>query len=345
MIFDRYGRPFATLRIAVTRRCNFKCFFCHLEGAFETSGGKLRTWEIGVLAEASRRLEARRFKLTGGEPLIRSDIVEIVGEIKRYGDPEDLSMTTNGSLLDRYAYRLAEAGLNRVNVSLHSLRREVFRRITGVDALESVLKGIEAAYDAGLTPIKLNYVVLKGLNDNELWDLVEYAGRINARLQVIELHPVGLGAVGFTKYHYPATRVARMLEDHAEKIIVREELHMRPIYRLSNGVEVELVGPVGNYWFCSRCTRIRVLPDGSLSPCLNWKGPFIPAAEMIRRAKSREEAVEKAVKALIKANRLRRPYYMFPLEDGSPSLQLLPRRNPWLKPFRLGLPKPDGRLA
>lgn len=304
----------------------------------------MSAWEIGVLAEAARRLGARRFKLTGGEPLVRKDIVRIVEEISRHGDPLDLSMTTNASLLEEYAEPLAKAGLKRVNVSLHSLRREIFRRITGVDMLPQVIRGVEAARDAGLVPIKINYVVLKGLNDGELWSMVDYAGRIGARLQVIELHPVGRGAKDFTEYHYPATRIARMLEARAERIMVREDMHLRPVYRLDTGVEVELVGPVGNHWFCSRCTRIRVLPNGSLSPCLNWKGPLISVAEALRRAQSREEAVEKAVEALRQVNRLRRPSYLFPFNGHSEAFGILPRNNPWLKPFRLGIPKPNGSL-
>ena len=334
---DAYGRPFTNLRLAVTAECNYRCIFCHIEG--EPLGGPARIGtlppritpeEYSIIAEAAYLLGAEAFKITGGEPLVRRDIVEIVKNIKESAPYAEVSMTTNGYLLPGLAGRLAEAGLSRVNVSIHSLRREVYEFITGVDGLDRALKGVDEALDSGLG-LKVNMVVLRGVNDDEIWSLAEFAASRGAVLQLIELHPVGLGARFFKKYFYPLSRVEDELVRRGARV-KRRRLHNRPIYELPGGVRIEVVRPYSNPFFCSGCTRIRVGPFGDLSPCLNWRGkrPNILAA--IRRAKSREEKVLAAARALVEVNMLRRPYFLARLSDGFP--RVAGRRS-----LRLGLPK------
>ncbi len=338
-MFDRFGRPFETLRISVTSACNFSCYFCHREGVSGISGDELSAEEFGVVAAAARRLGARRFKLTGGEPLVRGDIVEVVANISRHGDPLDLSMTTNASRLAELARDLRRAGLRRVNVSLHSLRRETFRRITGRDMLGRVLEGIDAATEAGLRPLKINFVIMRGVNSDELWDMVEFAAEKKAVLQVIELHPVGEGKNVFPEYHYPAARVEEELAKRAVEVRRRYELHMRPVYVMDNGALVEVVGPVGNYYFCSRCTRLRVLSNGSVSPCLNWGGEPLSFLQALRSTNEWEEKVEAVARVLREANLLRRPTYLWPAR-GDGAFKPLPEPRPWTNMFRVeeGLP-------
>ncbi len=338
-MFDRFGRPFETLRISVTSACNFSCYFCHREGAPTLARDRLGPEDLGIIAEAARRLGARSFKLTGGEPLVRRDIADIVGKISRYGRPEDLSMTTNASRLAELASRLRRAGLRRVNISLHSLRRETFRRITGRDMLDRVLEGVDAAVEAGLRPLKINFVIMRGVNSDELWNMVDFAAEKKAILQVIELHPVGEGKAIFPQYHYPAAKVEEELAKRAVEIRRRYELHMRPIYVMDNGALVEVVGPVGNYYFCSRCTRIRIMSDGRVSPCLNWQGENLNLLDALRSAEDRERKVEAVAQVLRKANLLRRPTYLWPVK-GDGRFKTLPEPRPWSNMFRLeeGLP-------
>ncbi|WP_460123664.1 GTP 3',8-cyclase MoaA [Stetteria hydrogenophila] len=313
---DAYGRPLTNLRISVTAECNYRCIFCHVEGhplgepaRITQLPPAMKPGDYYIVARAARVLGIDSFKITGGEPLVRKDIVEVIASLKE-GHPQAwISMTTNGYLLYRLLPRLVEAGLNRVNVSIHSTRREVYKFITRVDGLERALKGLEAAAEYGLK-LKVNAVILKGVNDGEVWDLVELARRYGATLQLIELHPVGLGARFFSKYYYSLEAIERELIERGARV-TRRRLHNRPIYVLPDGVRVEVVRPYSNPWFCAGCRRVRLHPEGKLSPCLNWRGPLVDLLGRVRGAKSLEEKVRKAVEALVEVNLLRRPFYLW----------------------------------
>ncbi len=322
LLRDAYGRPLNNLRISVTRECNYHCFFCHVEGHPSgrplppgSEGGLLTPEEYGIVARAAYSLGISSFKLTGGEPLVRPDIAEIVSGIRAEAPGADISMTTNGYYLAELASRLAEAGLDRVNVSLHSLREEVYRRITGVDGLEKVLKGLREASNAGFKLIKINAVVLKGLNDSELWSLLEFARDNGFVLQLIELHPVGLGSHIFKRHFTPLEAFEKELMERGARVRVRS-LHNRPIYELPDGSRVEVVKPYANPLFCLGCSRVRLLDDGTLSPCLNWRGRRVDLIGRLRSASSYEEKISKAVEALVEVNALRRPFYLWPRDDS-----------------------------
>jgi len=312
---DAYQRPLESLRLAVTAECNYRCIFCHIEG--EPIGGPARLGslppritpeEYGVIAEAARLLGIRSFKLTGGEPTTRKDIVEIVGELRRNAPEAEISMTTNGYLLPALAERLARAGLQRVNISVHSLDPEKYEFITGVPGLDRALESLEAAVRAGLG-VKINMTIMKGVNEDEILDLARLARRYGAILQVIELQPVGLGAKFFRRYYYPASKVEEMLLARGAKV-VRRRLHNRPIYILPSGEKIEVVRSYNNPLFCLGCTRIRIGPFGDVSPCLNWRGPRPDILGPIRRAGSRKEKVMAAARVLLEANTLRRPTFL-----------------------------------
>jgi cyclic pyranopterin phosphate synthase len=321
-LYDSYGRPLENLRISVTNECNYRCIFCHVEGhpsgapsrPFNVKNRKdyMKVEEYGVVAEASKRLGIFSFKLTGGEPLIRPDILDIVSVLKEYNPSAEVSMTTNGYFLKELAQDLRERGLERINVSVHSLKRERYKFITGVDGLSKVLEGLDVAKDVGFSSIKINAVILKGVNEDEVWDLAELALRYDATLQLIELHPVGLGALLFRKYFKPLDYVEEELKKRAVRITYRK-LHNRPIYELEGGLKVEVVRPYNNPVFCAGCNRVRLLPEGFLSPCLNWRGPYVNLIKGVRRVKTWEEKVQEAMKAIIKVNSMRRPYYLWPL--------------------------------
>ena len=301
MLYDRYGRPVTNLRITVTHRCNYRCFYCHMEG--ESGFEEITVDEVARLVRIASRLGINKVKLTGGEPLVREDIVELVKAIDEV-KPSDLAMTTNGSLLKGLASKLVDAGLRRVNVSLPSLKREVFSRITGVDMLDMVMEGLLEAKNSGLSPIKLNTVVLRGLNDGELWDLMEFARRHDFILQLIELEPIGVGDEFYESYHSPLDDVEKWLEENAVDVEVRRLMHNRKQYDLG-GVRVELVKPVNNPEFCMHCTRLRVTADGKLKPCLMRNDNLVDVVSVMRRGASDDDIV----KLFEKAIELREPYF------------------------------------
>lgn len=304
MLVDRYGRPIDRLRISVTQRCGFNCFFCHREG--ETGGlkGEMTVEEIARIAGVAYGLGIRRFKLTGGEPLERSDIVDIVSAIRGLGSLGDFGMTTNGYLLSQLAEPLKEAGLMRVNVSVPSLKPEVFSFITGLKDLSRVLKGVEAAVEAGLNPVKLNMVVLKGVNEGEVWDLVDYARRVGAVLQVIELETLNVEDEVFRSFHADLSSIEEELKRRASRVYVRK-LHLRRRYVLPCGVEVEVVKPMHNMEFCANCSTLRVTSDGWLKPCLLRSDNHVDILTPMRMGASDKELEGLFLKAIS----LREPFF------------------------------------
>jgi cyclic pyranopterin phosphate synthase len=258
VLTDTYGRPATNLRLSVTQRCNLSCIYCHAEGE-RSPAAEISLGDIREILRVAPKLGIRSVKFTGGEPLVRKDILEIVRAV-----PPGLesSMTTNGILLGEYARPLKDAGLSRVNVSLDSLDPECYRDITGHDRLPEVLAGIEAALAAGLTPIKLNMVVLHGINEDEVDAFLEYVrGNRDLILQLIELMDLGS-----CTSHAEIDRLEDGLAARS-KIILTRRMHHRKKYCV-DGAEVEVVRPKHNTEFCAFCNRIRVTSDGKLKPCL-----------------------------------------------------------------------------
>jgi len=295
----------------LTLRCNYRCFFCHSEG-IGSSTAELTASEWGLIAEALKRVGVESFKFTGGEPLVRSDIVKVVEEVYKRGRPRDLSMTTNGYYLKDYAGVLRSAGLRRLNISLPSLKKEVYEKITGVNGLSKVLEGIKEALNYGYDKIKLNVVVIKELNDGEIWDIIDFAQKHELHVQLIELHPVGKGKQEFSKYHSTLDKLLREIEKRSSKIIVRGELHNRPIYYLPTGITIEIVKPVLNPLFCAACSRIRVAPDGSLKPCLSASAS-VGIIDVVKSNNSEHTKIAIIIERIKKVNNMRAPYNMWPI--------------------------------
>ncbi|WP_370520082.1 GTP 3',8-cyclase MoaA [Thermococcus sp. LS1] len=306
MLYDRFGRPVTNLRISITRDCNYRCFFCHREGQHFNARLELTPAEIERLVRVASNLGIKKVKLTGGEPTVRSDIIEIVRRIKPY--LRDLSMTTNGSRLKELAKPLAKAGLDRVNVSLHSLKPDVYKKITGVDMLDVVLEGIEEAVRY-LSPVKLNMTVMKGLNDGEIWDMIDFAAKTGTILQLIELEaPREMTQTSFfRKYFYPLKPVEQKLEEMAVKTRERR-MHRRKKYFIPTDygiAEVEVVRAMHNTIFCANCTRLRVTSDGKFKTCLLRKNDLIDFSTALRNSVSDAELVELFQKAVL----MREPYW------------------------------------
>ena len=282
---DLFGRPVNSLRISLTQRCNFRCFFCHREG--ETNpNGEMTAEEVEAIVSVASDLGIRKVKLTGGEPLLRDDIIKVVSMISPL--VEEVSMTTNASTLEDKAATLRRAGLGRVNISLHSARREVFREITGVDALSDVERGVKAALENGLSPVKLNMVVMNGVNSSEIPEMIEFSHRSGTVLQLIEFQPIQDGARNWDRYNYDLRTIEDILTKSAVEVRERE-LHRRKLYRLKGGGVVEVVRPMHNSEFCRFCTRLRVTSDGRFKPCLMRDDNLVEAVSLLRKGANGSE--------------------------------------------------------
>lgn len=215
---------------------------------------------IANIVKASKNFGVTKVKFSGGEPLMRDDFEEI---IKALPELRDISVTTNGTTFSKRAHDLAACGLDRVNISLPSLDSETYRKITGGD-INVVFDGIDAAVSAGLLPVKLNMVLMDGLNIDEIQRMMEFAGCYRGKviLQLIEL----MSFQETEQYRVNIDKVEEQLKKKASNIIERS-MHRRKKYHI-DGVEVELVRPIDNSHFCSNCTRLRVTSDGKLKPCL-----------------------------------------------------------------------------
>ncbi len=304
MLKDSYGRKLLHLRISVTYRCNYNCVFCHREG--ELNGRDFLTPEYVELAGiAASKLGIKFFKLTGGEPLIRDDIADIVYRLKTSTKGE-VSITSNGYFLYDRIDKLVDAGLDRINVSLHSLRRENYVHITGVSGLEKVLKGLELAKDYGL-PVKLNFVLTR-YNYMELSDLLDFASKNGFNINIIELIPVGMGSFVFDKIFYSIYNVARELEKLAVKKTVRD-LQSRPVYILPTGIRVELIGSYCNPKFCAKCTKMRLTHDGKLKPCINRNDNLVDVRPIFEGNLEKSEKISLLMEAFKEANKHREPFF------------------------------------
>ena len=259
--------------------------------------------EIVRIARIAVSLGIARVKLTGGEPLMRKDLPEIVAGIAAISGLRDLSLTTNGLLLGGgMAKKLRECGLKRVNISLPSLNPETYRKLTG-GKLEDALAGVKAAIEADFCPVKLNMVVLKEVNVDDVPDLIEYAGKNNVVLQLIELDPFNVGDKYYVEHHRSLDDQEEMLRAKAISVEKRPFMHNRLIYHLPNAT-VEVVKPIENTDFCMHCTRLRVTSDGKLKPCLMINDNLTDILTPIRKGASDEELKQ----LFVRANWLREPY-------------------------------------
>ncbi len=280
MLEDDFGREVTDVRVSLTDRCNFDCVYCHNEGLGDTRGpmdpqdDEMGTDDVVRFLEVAEEFDVRNVKFTGGEPMLRDDLEEI---IRRTPDSMEVSLTTNGSMLPGRAEDLRAAGLERVNVSQDALDPEAFARITKSGAYERVMEGVQAAVDAGLTPVKLNMVVFEhtaGYVEGMVDHVAENDG---LQLQLIEYMPE---LTGRPDWNIDIRRVHDWLTEKADRIENRE-MHDRTRYFVNGGM-VEIVDPVENENFCSNCHRVRVTHEGYLKGCLNRNDDLRSMGEMSR---------------------------------------------------------------
>jgi len=291
-LVDKKGRRVNYLRISVIPLCNMKCIYCYKEKVVLNKERMMSPSEIGKIVEIFSNLDEVKIRLTGGEPLLRNDIVDIVREIISRGI-NSLFITTNGALLKKYAFPLKEAGLKRINVSLDSLKEKNFERITGGGKLQEVLDGIEEAKKAGFESIKINVVLLRGINDDEIWDFISFAESNGFVLRFIEVMPVGLK--NWERYFISQDEVFKKLSSAIDWKAPNVIDGPARYYKLKNGFEIGFISPISHN-FCERCSRLRITYDGYLRACL-LGGKEYDILSLLREGK--EEEVISVIKGAI----------------------------------------------
>jgi GTP 3',8-cyclase len=276
-IQDRFGRPICYLRISITDRCNFRCIYCMPEeGIKQQPHDAILTFEeITTIVGVAAQNGIRHIRLTGGEPLVRQGLPELVGSLAKLPNIDQVTMTTNGSLLAPFASALARAGLKRVNISLDTLNPAKFRKITRGGSVDQVWAGITSAEEAGLTPIKINTVIVRGVNDDEILEL----GRLSLfhpwQVRFIELMPFedqkrweAFTSNGKSRF-VSVQEIAKVL-DPLQLVPVGEAGGDGPakVYQAKGAVgTIGFISPLSEH-FCNTCNRIRLTADGRLRPCL-----------------------------------------------------------------------------
>ncbi|MFB6282700.1 MAG: GTP 3',8-cyclase MoaA [Halobacteria archaeon] len=311
LMVDNAGREITDVRISLTDRCNFDCFYCHNEGLGDTRGptepqdNEMSTAEVEEIASVAHDLGIRNYKFTGGEPMLRQDLEDIVGYVAGLEGTE-VSMTTNGVFLDGRAEELKHRGLERVNVSMDSPDPEKFRDVTK-GGINRVYDGIDAAVEADLTPVKLNMVMAAPMREH-LDEMLNYVtSRDGVSLQIIEYMPE---IVGGSDMHVDIEEVKDKLRGSAEEVKTRR-MHHRNRYVIDS-TTVEVVDPVENPEFCANCHRLRVTHDGKLKGCLNRGDNLVPTDDVDTR-EGLKRKFEKVVDERV-------PYYgeyMIRDEDGN----------------------------
>jgi len=293
---DSFQRPINYLRISVTDRCNLRCVYCMPESGVELISHYdiLSYEEIYTVVKAAAELGINRIRLTGGEPLVRAGISDLVTLISGIDTIDDIALTTNGILLARYAAELKEAGLRRVNISLDTLKPDRFRKITRCGTLNSTLEGIEAAYAADLTPVKINVVVMAGVNDDELPDFAAKTVKDGWNVRFIELMPSSANE-SVSSQLFSVSDMKKRIEALGKLEPSQIEAGNGPAryFRLPGAKgTIGFISPVTEH-FCIKCNRLRLTADGKLRPCLLSENE-IDLKEPLRSGAPQEE-----LKALI----------------------------------------------
>jgi len=298
---DSFSRPIEYLRISVTDRCNLRCVYCMPEdGVPQLAHGDILSYEeIARLARVTAGLGVSKVRLTGGEPLARKGVEQLVALVAAIPGLDDLSMTTNGTLLAGAAEKLARAGLRRVNVSLDTLRPERFRAMTRRGRLGDVLAGVAAAERAGLTPIKINVVVIRGLNDDEVLDFARRTVEDGWNVRFIEVMPLGPDPMWAHDGYVPSAEIRQRIEATFGPLQAVDGDGAGPAryYRPAGASgTVGFISPLSEH-FCFRCNRLRLTANGQFLPCLmSERG--IDMRQALRSGASDEELRERVLRAI-----------------------------------------------
>jgi cyclic pyranopterin phosphate synthase len=295
---DSYNRPIRDLRVSLTDRCNFRCFYClpHGEPPIAPKEKMLSYEEIESVCDIFVGLGIEKIRLTGGEPMLRRDIETIIRKLTRLRSAglQDLALTTNGYYLPERAQSLKDAGLDRVTISLDSLKRDVFKRMTGVDVLDKVLAGIAAAKAAKLEPIKINAVIVRGHNEDEVADFAAFAREYDVKMRFIEFMPLDSGHEWAREDVVSGKEIRERINERFPlvRVNVARGSDTSSRFRFADGGpgEIGIIAPVTEP-FCGACSRIRLTADGQIRTCL-FSTVEHSLRDVVRSGASRDEIVE-----------------------------------------------------
>lgn len=297
LLKDSYGRQIRDLRVSLTDRCNFRCFYClpHGEPPVAPKEQMLSYEEIEYVSEIFVSLGIEKIRLTGGEPMMRRDIETIIRKLSALKPRlHDLALTTNGYFLPDRAEELKEAGLDRITISLDSLKRDVFKRMTGVDVLDRVLEGIEAAKRAGLRPIKINAVIVRGHNEDEVADFARFAREHDVWMRFIEFMPLDSGHEWSRRAVVSGREILERIEERFPLVQLKiqrgSETSSRYGFADNAPGEIGIIAPVTEP-FCGACSRIRLTADGQIRTCL-FSTVEHSLRDIVRSAATRAEVIE-----------------------------------------------------
>ena len=295
---DSYNRPIRDLRVSLTDRCNFRCFYClpHGEPPIAPKEKLLSYEEIEYVCDIFVGLGIEKLRLTGGEPMLRRDIETIIRKLTtlKSAGLQDLALTTNGYYLPDRAQSLKDAGLDRVTISLDSLKRDVFKRMTGVDVLDKVLAGIAAAKAAMLDPIKINAVIVRGHNEDEVADFAAFAREYDVKMRFIEFMPLDSGHEWAREDVVSGKEIRERINEvfPLVRVNVARGSDTSSRYRFADGAagEIGIIAPVTEP-FCGACSRIRLTADGQIRTCL-FSTVEHSLRDVVRSGASRSEIVD-----------------------------------------------------
>jgi cyclic pyranopterin phosphate synthase len=306
LLIDPLGRRIDYVRLSVTDKCNLRCFYCLPKGYrdFGCREDYLTFDEIERVIGAFADLGVRRIRITGGEPLVRKDLSGLARRLSSLPGVEDLSLSTNAMLLAQNAGSLRAAGVQRLNVSLDTLRADRFREITGYDGLDQVLDGLRAAKAARFTPIKINMLALKGRNDDEVEDMVEFCIEHGFSLRFIETMPVGTAGREASNHYIDLNEIkARLAKIYDLVPSVMSGGGPARYYRITgaetygSGLHIGFITPISRH-FCDTCNRVRLSADGTLHLCLGQENS-VPLRPLLRQGIDDEGLRQAIVQALM----------------------------------------------
>src|SRR4026208_1083644 len=303
---DSYGRAIRDLRVSLTDRCNFRCFYClpHGEPAIAPKEEMLSYEEIEYVCDIFVSLGIEKIRLTGGEPMLRRDIETIIRKLSRLKTSGllDLALTTNGYYLPDRAQSLKDAGLDRVTISLDSLKRDVFKRMTGVDVLNKVRPGIAAAKAVGLEPIKINAVIVRGHNEDEVSDFAAFAREHDVKMRYIEFMPLDSGHEWAREDVVSGKEIRERISERFPlvRVDVARGSETSARYRFADGApeEIGMIAPVTEA-FCGACSRIRLTAYGQIRTCL-FSTVEHSLRDVVRSGASRAEIVDYIESVILK---------------------------------------------
>jgi len=297
---DPFGRNIDYVRLSVTDRCDLRCFYCMPKGykEFEEPDDWLTFDEIERIIGAFTQLGINKVRLTGGEPLVRKNLAQLTNRLSKVSGVEDMSLSTNAVKLEKFAQPLFDSGVQRLNVSLDCVDPEKYKEITGGGKLDKVLKGLAAAKEAGFSPIKINMVVMRGINDDHIFEMIDFCAEQDFILRLIETMPMGSTGKEASLRYIPLHEIQKIIEQRY-KLVPAVFPGAGPARYLSipeKDLKIGLITPISQH-FCETCNRVRMGVNGTLYLCLGQEHQY-PLRDLLRQGITDDELQQHLIKAL-----------------------------------------------